>query len=142
MKNKKYFFLILILLGMLSLPACKNLPTGDDDTAAVEPTTTENVQATIDAAVAMTATAVAATDAAIKEAVQATVGALPSPTPAPTVEAVEMTEEELEQLIDEAVNEAVAASEQVYTTSADATYDDAISEDELYYMEYYMYAAE
>lgn len=141
MKNKKYFILIVMLLGTLSLPACKNLPTGDDAEGA-DPTATADLQATIDAAVAMTATAEAANDAAIEQAVQATVGALPSPTPAPTVEAIEMTEQELEEIIDEAVNEAVAASEQVYTTTSEATYDNAISEDELYYLEYYMYAAE
>lgn len=139
MKSNRAILMILIA-GMLILSGCSNLPIGAANQA--DPTATPDVQATVDYAVAMTATAQAAEQETIDAAVQATVEALPSPTPVPTVEVVELTEEELTELIDEAVAEAVAATEEVYTTTSQATYDDTISEEELYYMDYYMYAAE
>jgi hypothetical protein len=74
MKNIKYLNLIMLLIGALPLPACRNPPTSDDPDGA-EPTATAVVQATVDADVAMTATAQAANDAAIEQAVQATAGA-------------------------------------------------------------------
>ena len=129
-------FLAAMIVIVLILSGC-SLPG-----SAQEPSQQVDVQATVDYAVSLTATAQADDQAAIDAAVEATVQSLPTPTPAPTVEVVEMTEEELEALIDDAVEEAIAASEQVYTTTTQATYDNTISDEELYYMDYYLYAAE
>ena len=143
MKIRKFFVVITISFIILLLAACNPLSkisgTNEGDPSA---TRTPNVHATVNASVDATATAQANFDAEVEVAVQATVESLPSPTPQPTVEEDEITEEELAEMIDEAVEEAMSAYDQTYYTTYDAADDGSISEEELYYMDYYMYAAE
>ena len=143
MKNKKIVVIISVSFIFLLLAACNPLSkigaANEEDPSA---TRTPNVHATVNASVDATATAQANYENEVEMAVQATVESLPSPTPQPTVEEDEITEEELAEMIDEAVEDAMSAYEQTYYTTYDATGDGSISEDELYYMDYYMYAAE
>ncbi len=94
-------------------------------------------------AVAATAIAEANFENAVAEAVQATVVAMPpTPTAQPAPDAYELSEEELAALIDEAVEEAVLASEASSQATTQSTSDGTLSEDELYEMAEYVYAAE
>ena len=127
----------------------------------------QDVQATIDAAVAATRGAEAALQATIEAAVAATAAAQPTatpgsttpttapptvvllpataPTPVPTlppVDTVTMTEEELAALIEEAMVTAIEATAQASAASTQAAADDAVTPEEVQTVEVYVQGAE
>ena len=113
------------------------------------PTATPDTQATVEAAVAATGTAQSGMQATVDAAVQATNAAAPSPaptavvpSPTPSAEYVAMSEEELEALIDQAVAEATTATEDCATATADATADDAVTQEEVDAVEVYVMDAD
>lgn len=120
--------LTLITLILLTAALACNL-------SAQPPTPTPDAQSTIDAAIAATATAMA-----------------PQPTPTPTqlpegVTAVDenyvlVTEEDLNAAIDKSVAEAMAAYEEAYTYTEQATADGELTQEEIDYIYYYYGYAE
>lgn len=131
---------------------------------------TPNVQATIDVAVAATATAQTSNQAAIDAAVAATTAAqseavaistqpdavdaqiataataLPPPpaviTPIPAEQYLAMTEEELAILVDQAVTAAATAAEQSAQVATSATADDTLTQAEVQTIELYLAGAD
>jgi hypothetical protein len=121
MSNKIIFPSALIFVFLVSL-AC-SVSGGEE---SLEPATaTPDTQATVDAAIAATATAQAAFQDQVDTAVEATITAMPPPQ-----DHSEVSEEELATQIDQAVDEAAAASEQASTAAAEASSDGAISQEE------------
>lgn len=140
MSKKSVPTLILSLLVILTI-ACRTSTPAAEPSAM--PTDTPDVQATIDAAMAATSTALAGVQATVDTAVSSTSEAMPpTPTPGPTVEYMEMTEEELEAMINQAVNEAVATTEQASTATSDATADETVTSEEAEVVEVYVAGAE
>jgi len=133
MKTLITLLIILSTLSAASLACSFSSPSAE----------TPNAQATIDAAIAATATAQYAVQATIDASVAATAAAMPpTPTAGATVEYVTLTEEELAALIDQAVQEAVAASEQTYAASSQATSDNYVTQEELDAIYDYYYLAD
>ncbi|MBN1260193.1 MAG: hypothetical protein JXB35_05890 [Anaerolineae bacterium] len=118
----------LILIAFVACNALGGAPTPD-------------TQATIDAAVAATATAQAAIQSTIDAAVYATATAQAA-VATPEVEVVQLTEEELAALIDEAVAEAAAATETCSDAATSATSDDAVTQEEVVAVEISLAGAE
>ncbi len=134
---RKLVFWLIILLMFVSISACGAVGGG------AEPT--PDTQATIDAAIAGTATAQTEMDAQIEAAVEATVTAMPAEEPSneELAEAYgELSEEELALLIEDHVDETMAASEQVNTVTAEATADGTITQEEYDEIETYVYEME
>jgi hypothetical protein len=123
------FIILLILVSLL--------------TACGLPTTSDNVDAQVQTAIAQTAQAEAAFQAAVDQAVEATVIAMPpTPTPQPVADPYTMTEEELAALIDASVEEAASASAEASSATTQATSDGVYTEEEVYDTIYYVYDAE
>jgi hypothetical protein len=146
MRNKWIPTILICTLVVLSLACASGAPTSAPPSAPSEispATSTPNVQATVDAALAATAQNQSNLQSTVGAAVASTVVALPpTATPIPPVEYVAMTEEEMEALIDEAVNEAVAATTQASTATTQTTSDDSLTYDEVQYVQVYVSAAE
>lgn len=133
MKNQT-FILISFVLTFFLISSC-----GTD--AAPAATSTPDVQATVNAAVAATTAAENAIEATVDNAVRATTGAAtpyptytPYPTPIP-VNVDVMTEEEIAAMVDQEVQEAIAASEQAAASTTQATSDDIVTAEELAQLE-------
>lgn len=146
-------FLVLSTLVLTTLAGCRSAP------AQLAPTPTQNVAATVDAAVEATRVAEHSQQATIEAAVSATqtadaaqISLEPTPTEAageqPTIpppssdEYVTMTEEELAALIDETVNEAVAATQDAATTAETSASDGTLTQDEVQTVEVVLADAE
>ncbi|OQY18783.1 MAG: hypothetical protein B6I35_12540 [Anaerolineaceae bacterium 4572_32.2] len=138
----KTIIAIVLVLIILITPALAGCRSATDRPSAAP---TENVQATVDAAVEATRKAeesqaatieasVAATQSAAAAAQTPTEAAQEQLTPTPTPSSEEytsMSEEELAALIDKAVNEAVAATEEAAAETESATTDGSLSQEEV-----------
>lgn len=154
----KFFLTALLLVALASgAAACgSNTPAQTYAPAATVPPAqpatvetsatpmpTQNVQATVDAAIAATAQVQRVAQATIDAAVVATVGALPpTATPVPTVSTLTLTEEEMETMIAQAVDEAVAATTAATTAATQATADDMLTAEEAQAVQIYTQGAE
>lgn len=104
---------------------------------------TPDAQATINAAVAATATGEAAVQATIQAGVAATVSAMPTWTPQPTAtpspEMLEKSEEELAAEAEEAVSQVNRSIEDTSAATTEATSDDTLTQAEVEAIETYVY---
>lgn len=136
MKQKTIPTILISLLVLLALACSASAPSED-------PIATPDAQATVNFAIAATSTAQAGVQATIDGAMAATTTAMPpTATPGPTVEVVTLTEEELEALIDQAVEEAIASTNQASAATTQVVEDDTITQEEIEYIEAYVYGAE
>ncbi len=143
MKTRTIITLVLCILVVIPVAGCASRPTRAQPTtptenvaatvgAAVEATrlAEESQSATIEAAVAQTQTAVAPPSPTAIPEEQPT--ALPTETALPSSEDyVTMTEEELATLIDQTVNEAVAATLEASETAETSTADGTLTAEEV-----------
>jgi len=90
----------------------------------------EDIDATVNAAIAATQTSEAEFSTAVGEAVEATVQAVEL-MPTPVVDVTDKSEEELAQEIDEAVDEAATESEEAAAAATEAAADDVITDEEI-----------
>jgi hypothetical protein len=139
MKTQTTFALVLGVLAVATLAGCRTGPAQQPDAP------TENVSATVDAAIEATRTAEQSQAATVAAAVSATqtstaaqAPATPTPppeeppTPTPSSEEyVTMTEEELAALVDEAVNEAVLATQDATAATETSTADGTVTQEEI-----------
>jgi hypothetical protein len=129
---------IILLAGTLAGCGRRNA----ESPAALPPTATLDVQATVNAAVEATTKAEDGMQEAIDEGVSATLTALP-PLVTPTAVPVEdMTQAEMSDAVDSSAAEAEAAAEQCSQEVENASADGEITYEEVVYLTYYAVYAE
>lgn len=139
MKNSRQLCIMtLLMIASFMIVSC-NLGSS---TSSQIPEDQADLQATINSAVQSTTSAQSAIQESINTGVSATLTALPPlPSPTPVVPA-ELSEEQLASSIDTSVAEAENAAEECNTAVEEATADGSLTQEEIYYIDYYATYAE